>query len=172
MIDITGDEGASPYRDGVEVELGVLERHQFGESLCRDEGIQITPVTATNSPPSHQVAQSLVPLPQAPLDEMITLSQPYLNPNVPLDTGSRQLPSLRTVNPYWNSQPSSGPGSMVPSPITPISGDGSGIINSIAANGWVGKIALTPYSRPGSRSDLRSVSTSSTSLRGIDSGRW
>ena len=171
MIDFTGDEDESPHAVGMEVEIGVPERHQFGESISRDERIH-TPVTATNSPPSHQVAQSLLLLPHAPVDETIPLSQPYPNPNVPLDTGSRQLPSLRTVTPYWNSQPSSGPGSMVPSPITPISGDGSGIINSIAANGWVGKIALTPYSRPGSRSDLRSVSTTSTSMRGIDSGRW
>jgi len=152
--------------------MGIPERHQFGESICRDESIQVTPVRSTNSPPSHQVVQPLVLLPQAPMDETIPLSQPYINPNIPLDTGSRQLPRLRTVTPYWNNQPSSGPGSIVPSPITPITGDGSGIINSIAANEWVGKIALTPYSRPGSRSDLRSVSTSSTSLRGIDSGRW
>ena len=68
---------------------------------------------------------------------------------------------------------------MVPSPITPIAGDESGVINSTAhgngsGNGWGGKIGLTPYSRPGSRSDLRSVSTSSISLRGVgvDSGRW
>jgi len=152
--------------------MDVPERHQFVESLCRDEKIQITPVTSTNSPPSHQVVQPLILLPQASLNETIPLSQPYLNPNILLDTGSRQLPPLRTVTPYWNNQPSSGPGSIVPSPTTPITGDGSGIINSIAGNGWVGKTALTPYSRPGSRSDLRSVSTSSTSLRGIDSGRW
>lgn len=152
--------------------MDVPERHQFGQSISRDERIQITPVTAPVSPPSHQVVQPLVLLPQAPLDETIPLSRPYLNPDIPLDTGSRQLPPLRTVTPYWNSQPSSRPGGIVPSPITPITGDVSGIGNSIAGNGWVGKTALTPYSRPGSRSDLRSISTSSTSLRGIDSGRW
>ena len=152
--------------------MGIPERHQFGGSLCEDERTRFTPVTATNSPPSYQVLHPLVLPPQAPVDETIPLSQPYLNPDAPLDTGSRQLPPLRTVTPYWNSQTSSGPGSILPSPTTPITGDGPGIINSIAANEWVGKIALTPYSRPGSRSDLRSVSTSSTSLRGIDSGRW
>jgi hypothetical protein len=174
-----------PVEVEMEVEVGVAERPQFEESVCRDERSQITPVSVSNSPPSPQpqiqIAQPfpilfLPPTTQASVNEIISLSQPqpqsFLDLNAPLDTDSRQLPPLRTVTSYWNSQTSSGSGSVVPSPATPITGDGIGSGNSIAGNGWGGKIALTPYSRPGSRSDLRSVSTSSTSLRGVDSGRW
>jgi hypothetical protein len=173
----------------MEVEMSVPERPQFEESVCRDERSQITPVSISNSPPSPspqiQIVQSfpilfLPPTTQASVNEIISLSQPqtqpqpFLNLDAPLDTDSRQLPPLRTVTSYWNSQPPS----VVPSPITPSTGNGSDIINSIGQGngngnrGWEGKIALTPYSRPGSRSDLWSVSTSSTSLRGVDSGRW
>jgi hypothetical protein len=183
VIDIT--TSPQPVDVEMEVEVGVAERPQFEESVCRDERSQITPVSVSNSPPSPspqiQIVQPfpllfLPPTTQASVNEIISLSQPqpqpFLNLNAPLDTDSRQLPPLRTVTSYWNSQTSSGSGSVVPSPTTPITGDGIGSGNSIAGNGWGGKIALTPYSRPGSRSDLRSVSTSSTSLRGVDSGRW
>jgi hypothetical protein len=167
--------------------MDVPERPQFEESVCRDERSQITPVSMSNSLPSPspqiQIAQPfpllfLPPTTQASVNEIISLSQPppqpqsFLNLDAPLDTDSRQLPPLRTVTSHWNSQTSSGSGSIVPSPTTPITGDAIGSVNGIAGNGWGGKIALTPYSRPGSRSDLRSVSTSSTSLRGVDSGRW
>ena len=170
----------------VELEPEVSERHQFEESICRDERSKIIPVSGTTSPPSPQSVQPfpllfLPPTTQASVNEIISLSQPQPQPflNAPLNTDSRQLPPLRTVTSYWNSQPTSSSGSVVPSPITPIAGDESGVINSTAhgngsGNGWGGKIGLTPYSRPGSRSDLRSVSTSSISLRGVgvDSGRW
>jgi hypothetical protein len=183
MIDDTGNASASPQPLDVEMEVGITERPQFEESVCRDERSQITPVSVSNSPPSPspqiQIVQPfpilfLPPTTQASVNEIISLSQPQTQPhlNAPLDTDSRRLPPLRTVTSYWNSQPPSGSGSVVPSPTTPITGDGTGVISSIAGNGWGGKIALTPYSRPGSRSDLRSVSTSSTSLRGVDSGRW
>jgi hypothetical protein len=168
------------------MEVGITERPQFEESVCRDERNQITPVSIiSNSPPSPQI-QIVQPFPllflppttQASVNEIISLSlpqpqpQPFLNLDAPLDTDSRQLPPLRTVTSYWHSQPTSGSGSVVPSPTTPSTGNGSGIIDSVGNGnrGWEGKIALTPYSRPGSRSDLRSVST--TSLRGVDSGRW
>jgi hypothetical protein len=167
------------------MEVGITERPQFEESICRDERGQITPVSVSNSPPSPQI-QIVQPFPllflppttQASVNEIISLSQPqsqgFLNLDAPLDTDSRQLPPLRTVTSYWNSQPTSGSGSVVASPTTPITGNGSDVVNSIGHGngnrGWEGKIALTPYSRPGSRSDLRSVGT--TSLRGVDSGRW
>jgi hypothetical protein len=171
--------------------MGVPERPQFEESICQDESSQITPVSVSNSPPSPQIqiAQPfpllfLPPTTQASVNEIISLSQPQTQPqpypdlNAPLDTDSRQLPPLRTVTSYWNSQTSSGSGSIVPSPTTPSTGtipsigngNGNGNGNGSGNRGWEGKIALTPYSRPGSRSDLRSVST--TSLRGVDSGRW
>jgi hypothetical protein len=167
------------------MEVGITERPQFEESVCRDERSQITPVSVSNSPPSPspqiQIVQPfpvlfLPPTTQASVNEIISFSQPQPQPhlNAPLDTDSRQLPPLRTVTSYWNSQPPSGSGSVVPSPTTPVTGNGSDVVNSIGHGngnrGWEGKIALTPYSRPGSRSDLRSVST--TSLRGVDSGRW
>jgi len=154
--------------------MGVPERHQSGESICRDEGIQITPA-ATNSPPSQQIAHALHPVPlplanQTTVNDIIPLShqQSHLNPNPPLDTDSRQLPPLRMVAPCWNL---SQPPSVVHSPIVPIGIDYDNA-NESGNRGWEGKIALTPYSRPGSRSGLRSVNTSSTSLRDIDSGRW
>jgi hypothetical protein len=185
VIDDTGNASASPRPEDDEMEVGITERPQFEESICRDERSQITPVSISNSPPSPspQVAQSfpllfLPPTTQASVNEIISLSQPQTQPhlNAPLDTDSRQLPPLRTVTSYWNSQPTSGSGSVVPSPTTPITGNGSGVMDSTGHGngnrGWEGKIALTPYSRPGSRSDLRSVSTSSNSLRGVDSGRW
>jgi hypothetical protein len=163
----------------MEVEVDVAERPQFEESVCRDERSQITPVSVSNSPPSPQI-QIVQPFPllflppttQASVNEIISLSQPQTHLNASLDTESRQLPPLRTVTSYWNSQPPS----VVPSPTTPSTGNGSGVMDSTGQGngngnrGWEGKIALTPYSRPGSRSDLRSVST--TSLRGVDSGRW
>jgi hypothetical protein len=186
MVESAGKKDPSPQclEVEMEVETGVPERPQFEESICRDERIQITPVSISNSPPSPQIqiAQPfpllfLPPTTQASVNEIISLSQPqpqpFLDLNAPLDTDSRQLPPLRTVTSFWNSQTSSASGSIVPSPTTPINGDGAGVINSTghgSGNGWGGKIALTPYSRPGSRSDLRSVST--TSLRGVDSGRW
>ena len=188
MVDIT--ENPSPKATHMEVELGLegTERRSFEESICRDERSQITPVSGSNSPPSPQIQsiQSfpllfLPPTTQASVNEIISLAQPqpqpFLDLNAPLNTDSRQLPPLRTVTSYWNSQPTSGSGSVLPSPTTPITGDESGVINSTAhgsGNGWGGRIGLTPYSRPGSRSHLRSISTSSTSLRGIgvDSGRW
>ena len=187
MIDITENPSPKATHMEVELELEGTERHQFEESICRDERSQITPVSGSNSPPSPQGVQPfpllfLPPTTQASVNEIISLSQPqqpFSDLDAPLNTDSRQLPPLRTVTSYWNSQASSGSGSIVPSPISPIAGDESGVFNGTAhgngsGNGWGGKIGLTPYSRPGSRSDLRSVSTSSTSLRGIgvDSGRW
>jgi hypothetical protein len=189
------DKSASPQPMGMEVEVGIPERHQFEESICRDEATsQITPISVpvsvsnSNSPPSTQLIQPfpllfLPPTTQASVNEIISLSQPqaqsYANLNAPLDTDSRQLPPLRTISAFRNNQssPVSGSGSIVPSPTAPSTGNGSSIANGNGnvsgngnSNGWEGKIALTPYSRPGSRSDLRSVS--STSLRGVDSGRW
>jgi hypothetical protein len=187
VIANTGNASTSPHPEDVEMEVGITERPQFEESVCRDERSQITPVSVSNSPPSPQI-QIVQPFPllflppttQASVNEIISLSQPqsqaFLDLNAPLDTDSRQLPPLRTVTSFWNSPTSSGSVSIVPSPTIPITGDKSGVVNSTghggSGNGWGGKIALTPYSRPGSRSDLRSVSTSSTSLRGVDSGRW
>jgi hypothetical protein len=167
----------------MEVETTVPERPPFEESVCRDERSQITPISVSNSPPSPQI-QIVQPVPilflppttQASVNEIISLSQPQPHFNASLDTDSRQLPPLRTVTSYWNSQTSSGSGSVVPSPTTPSTGTipsiGNGNGNGSGNRGWEGKIASTPYSRPGSRSDLRHVSTSSTSLRGVDSGRW
>ena len=169
----------------VEVEYELLERHHFEESVCRDERIQIDPIHVhvedCPTSPQIQVVQpsallSPPPTTQASGNETISFSQPQsqVQLDASLNIDSRQLPPLRT---FWNSQPTSGSGSVLPSPTTPITGDESGVINSTAhgsGNGWGGKIGLTPYSRPGSRSHLRSISTSSTSLRGIgvDSGRW
>jgi len=164
----------------VEVDYEPLERHHFEESVCRDERIQITPIHVEDCPTSPQI-QVVQPSPlsfpapttQASGNETISFSQPQsqLQLDASLNIESRQLPPLRT---FWNSQPTSGSGSVLPSPTTPSTGNGSDVINDIGHGGgnraWEGKIASTPYSRPGSRSDLRSVST--TSLRGVDSGRW